>query len=162
MNFTPMTVGRPVWLARTTYYYYYYISLSPSTSPSVRLIILEGRSNDNYTNPPAPPTPAYSPLNFAWWSRAKLSSENYNSKILLLDKTKVFCTLTHRTDFVQKISIYLFIILSRRISSDSHYFLLNFKNISTRMWLPGWWWWGCNYFREQKHFVDCVQQQSCV
>ena len=65
MNFTPMTVGRPVWLARTTYYYYYYISLSLSTSPSVRLIILEGRSNDNYTNPPAPPTPAYSPLNFA-------------------------------------------------------------------------------------------------
>ena len=39
MNFTPMTVGRPVWLARTTYYYYY-ISLSLST-------------------------PAYSPLNFA-------------------------------------------------------------------------------------------------
>lgn len=64
MNFTPMTVGRPVWFAATTYYYYY-ISLSLSTSPSVRLIILEGRSNDNYTNPPAPPTPAYSPLNFA-------------------------------------------------------------------------------------------------
>ena len=84
MKFTPVTGGRPVW-SNT---YYYYISLSVSTSPSVRLIIFQGRSN--YNDPPAPPPPAYSPLHFAWWSRAKLSSENYNSKIRLLNKTKSF------------------------------------------------------------------------
>ena len=122
-----VTGGRPV-----RYYYYISLSLKARVLPSASLFSKEGVI-----------TMILQLLHLLHTVRYTLHDDQGPNSVLRITilkfvsstKQRVFCPLTHRSDFVYKIWIYLFIILSRTISSDLHYFLLNFnplENISPR------------------------------